>query len=505
MRPHGKTSIRGRILRLVWIALLLMTLVAVLAISSMRSFYRQYDQSVQNITHINIYNVDFEKEMNRSMYYIIVETYDWEELKDTDDPNNPYWQIRTFREGLNSLKESTDDITLLTEIEAISKMLDSLEKRVDDIIHNIEIGGLYDENMQMLSSNINVLTSLIQKDIEEYISQEVSNMEQVQQILSNRVQWFLTMLILLVVILLLSVIYVSARISKKITDPINRMCSTTMAFASGDFSVRAQVGSGDEMDTLAQSFNSMVTEISQLVEDIRIQQKNAKDAELKLLQAQINPHFLYNTLDAIMWLVESGQNEQAVSMVSSLSSFFRTTLSKGRDWITVSEERDHIRSYLEIQQFRYADILEYEVDIPEKIGEYYVMKLMLQPIVENALYHGIKNKRGMGKIIVEGRESGSDLVFIVSDNGIGMTEQQLLHMRKLISGEIANDSQPNGFGIANVEQRIRLHYGSQYGIMAESTFGEGSTITVRIPKVLTPKAMQSEVSILTHINGGGET
>lgn len=153
---------------------------------------------------------------------------------------------------------------------------------------------------------------------------------------------------------------------------------------------------------LNQGFNQMVERIGNLVEDIRVEQLNLRATELKLLQAQINPHFLYNTLDTIIWLAEAGQKEQVVMMVSTLSDFFRTTLSKGRDYITVKEEATHIRSYLTIQQFRYRDILESRDGIPEELEEIQILKLTLQPLVENALYHGIKNKRGLGHILVSG-------------------------------------------------------------------------------------------------------
>ena len=143
-----------------------------------------------------------------------------------------------------------------------------------------------------------------------------------------------------------------------------------------------------------------------LVDDIWKKQENLRIIENRLLQEQINPHFLYNTLDAIVWLAEENKSAEVVKMVTSLSDFFRTTLSKGHDYITVKEERTHIESYLEIQQFRYQDILDYEIQMDEEIYGYIIPKLTLQPLVENALYHGIKNKRGKGKILITGKKQG---------------------------------------------------------------------------------------------------
>ena len=193
-------------------------------------------------------------------------------------------------------------------------------------------------------------------------------------------------------------------------------------------------------------------------------------------------------------------------MVSSLSDFFRTTLSKGRDYITVGEEEAHIRSYLEIQQFRYQDILQYEIQIPEELHGYQILKLTLQPLVENALYHGIKNKRGLGHIRVFGEQQDGRLIFMVQDDGMGMDEEKLAQVREIIRGRTGDrqippgqaggaqalfgqarspqeSSDPSGFGLFNVQQRLRLNYGAEYGLSVESTYGEGTMVAVTIPAI----------------------
>ena len=213
-----------------------------------------------------------------------------------------------------------------------------------------------------------------------------------------------------------------------------------------------------------------------------MEQMNLKQMELRLLQAQINPHFLYNTFDTIIWLAEDKQNEEVVNMVSSLSNFFRTSLSKGRDYITLGEEQLQVMSYLQIQQTRYKDILTYSIEIPEELNDCIVLKLILQPIVENALYHGIKNKRGMGMIRVWGKQKGDNLYFYIEDNGIGMKKEEQDRVRALLT-EKAKDYEEtqSGFGLSNVNERIQLSYGLEYGISFTSTYGEGTTMTVCIP------------------------
>ena len=202
---------------------------------------------------------------------------------------------------------------------------------------------------------------------------------------------------------------------------------------------------------------------------------------LLYLKSQVNPHFLYNTLDTIIWLAEAGEKEQVVNMVSSLSDFFRTTLSKGQDFITVQEEELHIQSYLQIQQFRYQDILEYEIEIPEELYQYKILKMTLQPLVENALYHGIKNKRRLGHIRISGQIEGDYLIFEVYDDGSGIDPEKLIRLKNVLDGEIEEKENPSGFGLYNVQQRICLNYGQGYGLQLESEYGEWTRVYVRIP------------------------
>ena len=223
----------------------------------------------------------------------------------------------------------------------------------------------------------------------------------------------------------------------------------------------------------------MSEHLEEYVDKIKEDERKMRHAELRLLQEQINPHFLYNTLDTIVWLVEGNHSDKAVNVVVSLSDFFRIVLSKGREVITIREEEKHIRSYLEIQQVRYRDILDYEIDIEEKLYPYYIQKLTLQPLVENALYHGIKTKRAKGTIRVIGRLDGDCIRLEVSDDGIGMDVDTLARIRNDITKPCKETEA--GFGLANVNERIRMNYGAEYGMKIDSVEGKGTTIVVTIP------------------------
>ncbi len=477
------SSIRMRISMLAWMALIPAVILCIYLIALMSNYRSRYDRIVQNITLANEYNISFETNMNDSMYYIVTGAYDWPELTKAGQSRNPYTMIDSMRSRFIELENETSDRALRSQIGAIRRLLDILESRVDDIIANVEEGGHFDENKEMLDSNIYILTDLIQGDIEQYITKEAADMEIVRQDMSAQIRANIYLVISLLFVYLVGVLILSDRLSKRLTQPIAVLCDKTEEFAQGDFAVRFESANQDEIGTLGKHFNSMVEEIAQLVDDVREEQRNLQDTELRLLQAQINPHFLYNTLDAIMWLTEAGEKKEAVSMLSSLSEFFRTTLSSGRDYVTLEEEDNHIRSYLNIQRFRYQDIMDYRIAFDEDILPFYIQKMTLQPIVENALYHGIKNKRGMGLIEVEGHSEGGDIILTVRDNGIGMTKEQLTHLRNVLEGREAAEQEWNGFGMVNVQKRIRLGFGSDYGLTVGSVYGEGCTVTVRIPAV----------------------
>jgi two-component system, sensor histidine kinase YesM len=238
----------------------------------------------------------------------------------------------------------------------------------------------------------------------------------------------------------------------------------------------------DEITELGMSFNIMIGKIKELLDSKLKEQENLKKAELRALQAQVNPHFLYNTLDTIIWMAEAKKTDQVVEIVSALSSFFRISLSKGMDWITIGEEVERIRSYLTIQKMRYRDILDFNIEVDKDVAENTILKLILQPLVENALYHGIKNKRQGGTISVRARKKNQDEVIIeVEDDGIGFTPDKLAQLRAELEDESGDIKLESGFGIGNVNKRIRLYYGKPHGVSIRSEYNTGTCVTLVIP------------------------
>ena len=442
-------------------------------------FSYRYDDVADNLTVANTYNMKFKEKMDYTMYIIVVNRGRAEGMVGTEQPHE---MIKAAHKDFEYLYGLADSDYAKSQLNGILKCLNTLEDRVVEIEADAMISGAYDKNMERLDLNIRVLTDLIQERIQEYIYYETTQLEILREGIRTDISLALRTSIFVFAAILLGVVMFSRRIMQSITVPIRKLSEVTKQAGRGDFAVRVQEDSDDELAVLNANFNRMVERIGQLVEHIRIEQITLRQTELKVLQAQINPHFLYNTLDSIIWLAEAGKKEEVVQMVSALSDFFRTTLSKGKDYITLKEEEKHIRSYLQIQQFRYRDILEYEIDIQEELYPYSILKLTLQPLVENALYHGIKNKRGIGHIQVVAREEKENIVFCVHDNGIGMKPEQLAHVEELLERDLLKEGEPSGFGLFNVNQRLQLNYGSEYGLKINSIYGEGTTVTAIIPK-----------------------
>ena len=454
-------------------------------LSSLNGATEAYAQITKSVAYANQYARDFKERMDYSMYLAVIGQRNMRTLGDGETTVNgiltvnPYEYIEELSDTCDKLSDMATVNSNRNQIKRLKNSLQSLKKCVKELENQIETEVTYQEKMDYLNENIYMLTSLIQEGIQDYIFVETTNYANVKEELDARNSRTFTICLGVSMAAIILALLLTIQASKSVTKPIKKLCKMTEKVAEGDFTVKAKEADTDEIAVLTRSFNDMTQEIGSLVEDIKQQQKNLHIAETKLLQAQINPHFLYNTLDAIVWLAEEKRTDEVVAMVTALSDFFRTTLSKGRDFITVWEERSHIESYLKIQKFRYQDIMDYEIDIAEDMNEYMIPKLTLQPLVENALYHGIKNKRGGGTIRITGYLEEGNMVFLVEDNGKGMTEDALEKLKKDIQKE-KRDKNIDGFGLGNVNQRIRHYYGEQYGMDIQSVENDGTKVKITL-------------------------
>ncbi len=284
-----------------------------------------------------------------------------------------------------------------------------------------------------------------------------------------------TALLIMVFAIILAVLF-----ARTIANPITSLRLLMKSAEAGNFDVRFHQKYNDEIGQLGKSYNTMIDKIAELINMVQMQEKSKRKAEIQILEAQINPHFLYNTLDTIQWMAQEHDAEGVVNLVDSLTNMLRIGLSKGNEIITVRMEIKHVESYLIIQKTRYEDKLNYAIQVEEQLMSCRMVKLILQPLVENAIYHGIKEKRGEGQIQIFGRIDNGKIHFQVIDNGIGMTPEKLEQINRLLK---ENSLQPNevGYGIFNVNAKIKLNFGDDYGISFKSIYGEGTTVDVWHP------------------------
>ncbi len=276
---------------------------------------------------------------------------------------------------------------------------------------------------------------------------------------------------------------VSFYMTDRITKPISELANSMRAVEMGDFNTQIDVQGEYEVMQLARRFNLMTAQIKSLMKQVVEEQESKRKSELSALQAQINPHFLYNTLDSVIWMAENGKHHDVVKMVTSLARLFRISISRGRNVITVKEELSHAENYLTIQKMRYKDQFEYRFEIDDEVLNYKTQKLLLQPIIENAIYHGIRQMVDEGEIVIRAYAKDDILYFEVEDNGLGMSESVRKDILKRHDQIDDGAVRVGGVGVTNVFERIKLMYGEDFGIDIESEIEEGTKITLSIPVI----------------------
>ena len=287
------------------------------------------------------------------------------------------------------------------------------------------------------------------------------------------ITWILSLLVLIIVILL----FFALHFANSLTEPIKDLSAAMDTASQGVFDLRVPVKSSDEIGLLTAHFNDMLGEINSLIDNVYKQEILKKEAEYQMLEAQINPHFIYNVMDTISWTARANHLDDLSEMVSALSKLLRTSISK-KTFVTVSEEVSCVNNYLTIQKFRYKDRIGTVIDVDQELLEIIIPKLILEPLVENAVIHGLEEKEGRGLILVSGRKQGDALVFKVKDTGVGMSQEQIERIRR---EETAAGTSHTGLGLMTVHNRIQHLYGEAFGIQIESTLGEGTSITLTLP------------------------
>ncbi|GMQ60068.1 sensor histidine kinase [Vallitalea sediminicola] len=287
-------------------------------------------------------------------------------------------------------------------------------------------------------------------------------------------------IILYGILIIIIAIILSGLITRSLTKPISKLRKLMAEAENGQLDVRFESQYNDEIGKLGKSFNKMIESIKNLINIVYIEQRKKRKAELRAFQAQIKPHFLYNTLDTINWMAQDYEADDISEIVTSLTNLFRISLSKGKEIITLKDEIKHVESYLTIQMARYEDKFDYTIDYDKSLLESRVIKLIIQPIVENAIYHGIKECEHKGHISIEIIKIENKICFIIQDNGVGIDEYTINEMNDIFN-KVREKTGKYGIGMFNVNERLKLSFGEDYGMKIESIEGEGTIIKIFHP------------------------
>lgn len=460
-------SIKGRLRHLVAAISIVLAVLLVSVLLMLGSYSSHYARLLHNVTTASEFNREFKDTIDLRMYYYVIESQYSQGL--------PIEEVRAAQTLAKSLIDTTFQKNSRQAITSVLDLCENLEGK----IYQIEETSDYDQRLTQLENNVYVLTSLVEEYMYTYLYYEAAELNAVQQVVTRQAGVEIALIILAAALAIVFLLRYSIRLSRSITAPLEELCRRAERVDAGDLTVQEPVPSEiREIRTLSEGMEQMIGRLDDQMGEIRRRQESLRRTELALLQAQINPHFLYNTMDTIIWLIEADKQQEAVEMVANLSSFFRHSLSKGEDVITLAEEERHVRSYLQIQHARYQDIMEYILDIDPGLHDAMLPKLTLQPLVENALYHGIKLKRAKGTIRITATLADGCVLLRVEDNGVGITPQRLAQLRDAMERQ-----ERVGFGLSAVNQRLRLQFGPEYGLRLDSEEGQGTTVTARIPYV----------------------
>ncbi|MFZ0547869.1 MAG: sensor histidine kinase [Candidatus Promineifilaceae bacterium] len=467
-------SIRTKILVSLCVVILLMGITNIVSMLQVLNYSRQYDAIITNITTANSISGSVKPDVDTEMWKIV-------SGKVTFSEGKQYEILDGVTDKVNWMMANTDSHQARVKLDLILRTSQSLKAYVDQMGNQIAQNSTAAENEAVLE-NIRFASSVMEEVVQNYVLYEVQRTESQYQVMREGfVRWQFFSIILIFSAVGFSVI-AAWSLSRSIYTPIKKLHDVTTTITKNDLQALVTSENADEITELGMSFNIMIGKIKELLDAKVKEQENLKKAELRALQAQINPHFLYNTLDTIIWMAESKKTDGVVEIVSALSNFFRISLSKGMDWITIGEEVERINSYLTIQKMRYRDILDFKIEMQESVCENTILKLLLQPLVENALYHGIKNKRKGGTITIRVKPKGADEILIeVEDDGIGFTPEKLARLRAELEDDSGDIKLESGFGIGNVNKRIRLYYGKPYGLSVQSEYSTGTRVMLVIP------------------------
>jgi len=472
------------------IALLLVPLIMSIAVTFINTLI--YDRLISNVDKTNRLNQVVRTEVTNELWDIVAGNKSF-------SSGSQYIIIDGINSGLQDIMRTTSETQNRQILEVAGRAMQTLLRYVNRLGSQMENNFPVIENERMLDE-IRGVSALVSELLQDFIVREIESAAAENQRIKTRAVIIGIIEVVIIIIATFISVFVRMSVARSIDRSIGSLVSLSSSIAEGNLEKRADLPRVQELETLTENLNIMADKIKNLINDNIREQRNLQKSEMRALQAQITPHFLYNTLDSIIWLAEGNKNEQVISITRAFSDFFRISLNRGDEWVHVHDEFKHIESYLTIQKIRYRDILDYSVEYEHEMEQKIILKLLLQPLVENALYHGIKNKRGMGKITVKGWSENGYLCFSVADNGIGMTEAKIASVKEQLSNPVYSgtsasftggisaiadaekESEKSIYGLYNVAKRLELYYNKNNLLKIDSVYKEGTTVTLLIPE-----------------------
>ncbi|MGN0438279.1 MAG: sensor histidine kinase [Lachnospiraceae bacterium] len=456
---------------------------------SEREWFVNAVDEIENI-HFSLPHIQNLFDDDSYRYHRVVSLSRFVDIIDGGTPGNgvllvdmKYSSISEMLDKIN--KESNERYYYLCDSEGnmifhphLMEMSRGLFQENSDIIKNYE-DGIYEDIQTVNKKKNTVIINTI-----SYTGWKLVGVVP-QNVKNDRVVRFRYYIITIVILLIMMLLLINKLITRKISSPILKLDDSVKAYEAGG-KPNIYIGGSSEIRHLGKSVQKSYEQIEHLMKEIVEQQNERRKSELDALQSQINPHFLYNTLESITWMIEGNKNKEAVFMISELAKLFRISLSKGKTIISIEDEIQHCRSYMNIQKHRYKERFAIVYDIDERIYEYCTVKLILQPILENAIYYGVgdMDEDDDAQIIIRGRMEGNDIYLSVEDNGMGMREEDV---RNILTDNQKVPKHGSGVGLINVHTRIQLMFGVAYGLAVESEADEGTTVTVHLPAILFTK------------------
>ncbi len=468
----------------------------------LKTLLKGYSDIFDNVSFIGLVNVDGYVNANKTQT-------DWDDnrlkqdwfLHPMQNPGETY--IEPFHVGESPFEDAE---TRYTDVVMMSRAVKGDDGKSQGVIAFLVTKGLFDKALQNLTpitdgyfyitdtSQKIVYSPLSQKIIEPRDEAKYDLVKKTSDVsgwtiwgvipIQNLLSRLSDLQLLLFIVfggLLIGLIAVAAVTSNAIVHPLKELEELMKKAEKGDFKLYFEYKGNDEIGDLCAGYNTMIDKIDQLLGQVYQEQRNKRKAEIEALQSHIRPHFLYNTLDTIHWMSKKYNANDVIETVDALATLFRIGLSKGEEVITLEKEIEHVKSYLKIQKARYSDIMDYEIYVQNGLESYYVQKIILQPFIENALYHGIKESDKKGHITIEAKKDEGNLKIIIKDDGLGIDPNELEMLRWTLKEGVRGKS----YGILNVNQRLRLSYGEEYGVKVDSVKNQGTIITIIHPIIET--------------------